>query len=325
MPNVSCPCVAFPFALIRVIRGNLPSLAAWTCLSWLGAAPLLGSDESDLEIAPRGAVSYNARPTLGAASREARGEDLTISLSSKEKTQRETREAGAAGDLLRRSTTGDESAQRTWQALPERTRTWALARALESGQEALRRRALEELSREEHGTREAALAQTARLALAKAAVQESNAALRAQAQQAWLVHAKSGGREAAEEMAQGLDVENPLVQKRAFEALKAAGGNGVLEVLITKITRRWGKFARGHILIAQQRSYVADYDVSGAVYDPVVRSFLTGVVLDTQILEVQVTQYIVEELRRLGANHEVIRQPKEWENFVQKKRAADGR
>ena len=303
----------------------LQSLAASTCLGWFGTAPLLGNEESDLEIAPRGAATLLPHPLPNAAIQEARGEGLTISLSPKEKNQRDMGEVNAAGDLLRRSVAGDETAQRAWVALPERTRTWALTRALESGHEALRQRALQELSQEEHGTREPALAQATRLALAKAAVQESSATLRALAQQAWLVQAKAGGREAAEEMARGLDGENPLVQKRAFEALKAEGGNDVLEVLITKITRRWGKFARGHILIAQQRSYISDYDVSGAVYDPVVRSFLTGVMLDSQILEVQVTQYIIEELRRLGANNEVLKQPNAWENFVQGKRAADGK
>jgi type II secretory pathway component GspD/PulD (secretin) len=39
---------------------------------------------------------------------------------------------------------------------------------------------------------------------------------------------------------------------------------------------------RAHVMVAQQRSYIADYDVSGAVFDPVIRAFLVGVMLEAK-------------------------------------------
>ncbi len=54
---------------------------------------------------------------------------------------------------------------------------------------------------------------------------------------------------------------------------------------------------RSHIMVAQQRSYIKDYDVSGAVFDPVVSSFLTGVVLEVKPTVSNDKKYITLELR----------------------------
>ncbi len=54
---------------------------------------------------------------------------------------------------------------------------------------------------------------------------------------------------------------------------------------------------RSHILVANQRSYIKDYDVSGAVYDPVISSFLTGVVLEVKPTVSNDKKYITLELR----------------------------
>ncbi|MCW8133825.1 MAG: hypothetical protein KIS92_25990, partial [Planctomycetota bacterium] len=54
---------------------------------------------------------------------------------------------------------------------------------------------------------------------------------------------------------------------------------------------------RAHVLVASQRSYIADYDVSGAVYDPVVRSFLVGVVLDLKPTVSYDRKYITMDIR----------------------------
>ncbi len=54
---------------------------------------------------------------------------------------------------------------------------------------------------------------------------------------------------------------------------------------------------RSHILVAQQRSYIKDYDVSGAVFDPVISSFLTGVVLEVRPTVSNDKKYITLELR----------------------------
>ena len=54
---------------------------------------------------------------------------------------------------------------------------------------------------------------------------------------------------------------------------------------------------RSHILVAQQRSYIKDYDVAGAVYDPVIASFLTGVVLEVRPTVSHDRRYITMDVR----------------------------
>lgn len=54
---------------------------------------------------------------------------------------------------------------------------------------------------------------------------------------------------------------------------------------------------RSHILVAQQRSYIKDYDVSGAVFDPVISSFLIGVVLEVKPTVSSDKRYITLDVR----------------------------
>lgn len=54
---------------------------------------------------------------------------------------------------------------------------------------------------------------------------------------------------------------------------------------------------RAHVMVAQQRSYIADYDISGAVFDPVIRSFLVGVVLEVKPTVSNDKKYITLDLR----------------------------
>jgi len=54
---------------------------------------------------------------------------------------------------------------------------------------------------------------------------------------------------------------------------------------------------RAHILVAQQRSYIKDYDVSGAVFDPVISSFLIGVVLEVKPTVSNDKRYITLDVR----------------------------
>ncbi|MCK6470339.1 MAG: hypothetical protein L6R28_01220 [Planctomycetes bacterium] len=54
---------------------------------------------------------------------------------------------------------------------------------------------------------------------------------------------------------------------------------------------------QAHIMVAEQRSFIADYDVSGAVFDPVIRSFLTGVVLDVKPTVSHDRKYITLQMR----------------------------
>jgi Flp pilus assembly secretin CpaC/tetratricopeptide (TPR) repeat protein len=54
---------------------------------------------------------------------------------------------------------------------------------------------------------------------------------------------------------------------------------------------------RSHILVAQQRSYIRDYDISGAVFDPVIGNFLTGVVLEVRPTVSNDKRYITLDVR----------------------------
>jgi type II secretory pathway component GspD/PulD (secretin)/Flp pilus assembly protein TadD len=54
---------------------------------------------------------------------------------------------------------------------------------------------------------------------------------------------------------------------------------------------------RSHILVAQQRSYIRDYDISGSVYDPTLGTFLTGVVLEVKPTVSNDKRYITLDLR----------------------------
>ena len=225
----------------------------------------------------------------------------------------------AAADLFRLSQGGDPGAKTRWVSLPVERKVVALARVLVSSRKELRHEAIRILADMKDTSLEAATSLNLSRALGYAAVKEDDQAMRGTARTAWARLAREND-SAVDEMVPALDFKNVMEAGRAFEALKDAGGAGVVEALVTKTTERWGKFARSHILIGTQRSYIADYDVSGAVYDPVIKSYLTGVVLDTQILEVVIETYIVEQLRALGAGADVIRTPKLWKEFVQKKR-----
>jgi len=54
---------------------------------------------------------------------------------------------------------------------------------------------------------------------------------------------------------------------------------------------------RAHMFVARQQSYVADYEISGDSYDPVIRQFLEGVVLDVKPIVSSDRRYVTLELR----------------------------
>ncbi len=54
---------------------------------------------------------------------------------------------------------------------------------------------------------------------------------------------------------------------------------------------------RAHMFVARQQSYVADYEISGDSYDPVVRQFLVGVVLDVKPIVSADRKYVTLEMR----------------------------
>jgi Flp pilus assembly secretin CpaC len=54
---------------------------------------------------------------------------------------------------------------------------------------------------------------------------------------------------------------------------------------------------RAHMFVAQQRAYVADYEISGDSYDPTIRQILTGVVLDVRPTVSADRHYVTLEMR----------------------------
>ncbi len=54
---------------------------------------------------------------------------------------------------------------------------------------------------------------------------------------------------------------------------------------------------RAHMFVARQQSYVSDYDINGDSYDPVVRQFLEGVVLDVRPIVSADRRYVTVEMR----------------------------
>jgi len=54
---------------------------------------------------------------------------------------------------------------------------------------------------------------------------------------------------------------------------------------------------RANMFVARQQSYVADYEISGDSYDPVIRQFLVGVVLDVKPIVSSDRRYVTLELR----------------------------
>ena len=54
---------------------------------------------------------------------------------------------------------------------------------------------------------------------------------------------------------------------------------------------------RASMFVARQQSYVADYEISGDSYDPVVKQFLVGVVLDVKPIVSSDRHYVTLELR----------------------------
>ncbi|HHN45984.1 MAG TPA: hypothetical protein ENN09_00955 [Planctomycetes bacterium] len=54
---------------------------------------------------------------------------------------------------------------------------------------------------------------------------------------------------------------------------------------------------RAHMFVAEQQAYVADYDVSGSAYDPIIRQFLQGVVFEVRPIVSSDRRYITLEMR----------------------------
>jgi hypothetical protein len=115
--------------------------------------------------------------------------------------------------------------------------------------------------------------------------------------------------------------KDALIQANAVEAMRAIGGPRIFEVIIEHWKEFWGASARDHVFIGTQRSYVADYEISGDSYDPVVKTFFTGVVLDAKVLSVERDVWYVW-IRELTGERKLPNEPEAWQRWLKKNEPA---
>lgn len=185
-------------------------------------------------------------------------------------------------------------------------------------------------SKEEAAVREKAIRSLARIspssdtagyglkAVASVAVAEGDGSLRALARRALTA---LDDKRAPSLLVRALANSDPLIKANAIEAMRAIGGPRVFEVIIEHWKEFWGASARNHVFIGQQRSYVADYDISGDSYDPVVRTFFTGVVLDTKVLQIEGDLWYVW-IRELTGERKLPNEPEAWQRWLKKNEPA---
>jgi len=209
----------------------------------------------------------------------------------------------------------DESAKTAWENLKPEDRKAAMASvAWSKADPALRERAIRNLAQVSPSVDADGLSLKA---LASVAVAEGDGALRSLGRKALIA---IDDKRAPELLCRALNAEDPLVKNNAIEAMREIGGPRVFEVIVEHWKEIWGASARDHVFFGQQRSYIADYDISGASYDPVVKSFFTGVVLDAKVLKVEADIYYVW-IREVTNERKLPNDPAAWNRWIKKNEA----
>ncbi|MBE7462432.1 MAG: hypothetical protein HS116_02960 [Planctomycetes bacterium] len=106
------------------------------------------------------------------------------------------------------------------------------------------------------------------------------------------------GRDGANRIRQGgLSAQLTILNNAQVQAFIRA--LGVRENSTTLVAPRLTVFntQRAHMFLARQQSYIADYEISGDSYDPIIRQFLVGVVLDVRPTVSSDRRYVTLELR----------------------------
>lgn len=210
---------------------------------------------------------------------------------------------------------GSAEAKKSWDELPADDRTRALAAVAWSKEDAkYREKAIRALARISPSSDADG---TGLKALASVAVAEGDGALRALARTALTAE---DDKRAPHLLAKALEVNDPLVKNNAVEALKGIGGPRVFEVIVEHWKETWGEGPRGYVFIGTQRSYIGDYNVSGSSYDPVVKSFMTGAVLDAKVVRVEADVYYVW-IREVTGERKLANDPAAWQRWIKKNEA----
>jgi hypothetical protein len=284
---------------------RLSAAALALCPLHLAAAEIFASSMAEeVRVAPRRA----SRVETSADS------DVRIGLSpaAAQKAER----AGRAA-LYRRTVAGDEAAKKSWQELAPAIRTAALADlAMTRESSVARKQAMQDLALQSPSDDPDA---TGVNALAAVAVADSQAASREMARNGVVAR---GDDRVIPPLVKALKHQDKLIQENAAAALKAIGGPRVFEVIIEHWKDTWGPGARSHVMFAQQRSYIADYDISGSAYDPVIKSFVSGVVLDVKPLRVEGDAYYYYIREIAPDNVNAGNNPVAWEKWLHDKKPA---
>jgi hypothetical protein len=227
---------------------------------------------------------------------------ISIGLAPTEALQRHT-------DFFRRAQESDERARKDWQNLSPGQRLSALKQILAYAQKSLRKAAVSEL---------AALGASddpsgnAVLSLVQAGIKDNDPDVR----KAALGEVKAHFPENAPRLlAKQLRTAAPEERQRAEAALKEIGGERVVEAVIEQWREIWGPGPRAYFAVMRQQAYVADYDISGDTYDPVIRTVNSGVVLDVKPLMTYANIYIVRLLRDLTGK-DLGNDPAAWDLWL---------
>ncbi len=219
--------------------------------------------------------------------------------------------------VFRQAVAGDSKARQTWNEMKTCERTVLLSElALNPEDTPERKQALKDLA---HVSASDDPKAQGLVALARVAVADGDGTVRDMARKALVVRADE---RTPKILVTALRAEDQLVRANAAVAMKAIGGPRIFEVIIEHWKETWGAGPRSNMFVGNMRSYVGDYDISGDSYDPVVRSFLTGVVLDTKVLRVEGDIYYVT-IREVTPFENVNpgKDPVAWQDWVKHERA----
>jgi len=236
-----------------------------------------------------------------AASLCAQDEPLSIGLNPSEALQRHT-------DAFRRAQENDELARKEWTGLTDGQRLSALKHILAYGQKSLRKAAVQELA----GLGDGDPTGNALLSLVQAGIKDNDQEVR---DAAMGIVKTNFAADAPRMIAKQLRTAAPEERQRAEAALKAIGGDHVVEAVIEQWREIWGPGPRSYFAVLHQQAYVADYDISGNTYDPVVKVVNSGVVLDVKPLLTFANVYIVRLLRDLTGK-DMGNDPAAWEQWL---------
>ena len=217
--------------------------------------------------------------------------------------------------LYKASLDGDAVARKTWDDLKAEERMSAMAKVAWSKEDSkYREKAIRALA---HISPSADADGVGLKALASVAVAEGDGSLRALARKALIAE---DDKRAPKLLVNALNFDDPLIKNNTLEAMRQMGGQRVFEVIVEHWKEFWGEGPRGYTFIGTQRSYIADYDISGNSYDPVVKSFMTGVVLDTKVLKVEGDVYYMW-IREVTGERKLPNDPAAWERWIKKNEA----